>query len=72
MQNDWLSDDEYPDEADIEAFGDDSQPDYDPLTIGYLGESPPPFWTNRRISVLVLVVIMIGALLVPLLYLVLR
>jgi len=62
---DWLDADEYPDDKDIEDFGDDSPIDYDPLTIGYVGDSRPSFWTKRRIIVLIVVLIMVGALLLP-------
>ncbi len=48
---------------DIEAFGYDSPPDDDPLTIGYVGEERPPFWTGRRVFILVIAVVLIGALL---------
>jgi hypothetical protein len=66
MQNDiWLDSNEYPDEKDIEAFGDDSPVDYDPLTIGYLGGSRPKFWTTKRVAVLIVVLILISALLLP-------
>ncbi len=65
--NDWIDDDEYPDDKDIEAFGDDSPPDYDPLTIGYIGEQRGEFWTTRRIVLLVVVLILLVAWLLPLL-----
>ena len=66
MQNDiWLDSNEYPDEKDIEAFGDESPVDYDPLTIGYLGDSRPKFWTTRRLVVLIVVLILISALVLP-------
>jgi len=66
MQNDvWLDDNEYPDEKDIEEFGEDSPIDYDPLTIGYLGDSRPSFWTSKRVVILIVVIILIGALLLP-------
>jgi hypothetical protein len=65
-QNDeWINDNEYPDDADIEAFGDDSPPDNDPLTIGYIGDTRPSFWTMRRIILLVVVLILLSALLLP-------
>jgi hypothetical protein len=65
--DDWIRADEFPDDADIEAFGDDSPPDNDPLTIGYVGDYRPPFWTTRRIVLLVVIVVIISALLLPLL-----
>jgi hypothetical protein len=33
-RDDWLDDNEYPDDRDIDDLGDDSPGDYDPLTIG--------------------------------------
>lgn len=65
--DDWLDDHEYPDEDDIEAFGDDSPADNDPLTIGYVGETRPSFWTTGRIIFLIVGLLLIGALLLPLL-----
>ncbi|MCA9881402.1 MAG: hypothetical protein KC708_00455 [Anaerolineae bacterium] len=59
----WFSEDEYPDEKDIAEFGDDSPPDYDPLTIGYIGDDRPRFWTPGRIALLIVVLLLIAALL---------
>ena len=70
--DDWINDDEYPDEDDIEAFGEDSPPDDDPLTIGYVGDFRPGFWTRGRIVLLIVGFILIGALLLPLLSQLLR
>lgn len=64
----WLDDKEYPDEQDIAEFGDDAPPDYDPLTIGYVGDSRPAFWTRRRMMLLVVSLIMIATLLMPFLF----
>ncbi len=63
--DDWIDDDEYPSDADIERFGYDSPPDYDPLTIGYYHGSRPRFWTWRRIVLLVVVLIILAAFLLP-------
>ncbi|MDQ7027643.1 MAG: hypothetical protein Q9P44_19030 [Anaerolineae bacterium] len=63
--DDWIDDDEYPDDEDIEAFGYDSPPDNDPLTIGYVDDSRPAFWTTRRIVLLIVILIIFGALLFP-------
>lgn len=63
----WLDENEYPDDKDVEAFGYDSPDDYDPLTIGYIGDSRPSFWTRRRIVFLIVGLILIGTLLLPLL-----
>ena len=65
--DDWINDNEYPDDKDIEQFGDDSIPDDDPLTIGYVGDTRPSFWTTRRVVLLVVILIIISALLLPLL-----
>lgn len=64
-RDDWIDPDEYPDDADIEAFGDDSPPDDDPLTIGYVGDLRPPFWTTGRIVILIVALLVIGALVLP-------
>lgn len=61
----WLDDNEYPDEKDIEEFGDDAPVDYDPLTIGYVGKSRPSFWTTKRIILLIVGLILVAALLLP-------
>lgn len=64
-RDDWLDEDEYPDDKDIEAFGDDSPFDYDPLSIGYFRRSNSRFWTTRRIVYLAIGLILLGALLLP-------
>jgi hypothetical protein len=66
--DDWIDDSEYPDDKDIAAFGDDSPPDDDPRTIGYVGESRRQFWTPVRIAILVVVLILVFALLLPFLW----
>ena len=63
--NEWLDNNEYPDDKDIDEFGDDSPVDYDPLTIGYLGDSCPSFWTAKRIGVLLVALLLISALILP-------
>jgi hypothetical protein len=61
----WIDDDEYPDDQDVEDFGDDSPVDYDPRTIGYLGKRRPGFWTPRRVLLLAVVLLIVAALLLP-------
>ncbi|MBZ0289336.1 MAG: hypothetical protein K8I30_17075 [Anaerolineae bacterium] len=39
----WLDDDEYPDDRDVDDFGDESPGDYDPLTIGRVPTIRPSF-----------------------------
>jgi hypothetical protein len=58
-----LDDDEFPDDKDIEAFGDDAPPDDDPLTIGYVRNHPQPFFTPRRIYLLVGALLVLGTML---------
>lgn len=67
MNDDWLDDNEYPDDRDIADFGDDSPGDYDPLTIGYTGERYTDFWTPTRIILAVIALLVIAALLLPML-----
>ena len=71
-QDDWIDDDEYPDERDVEEFGDDSPIDYDPLTIGRVPGIHPRFWTRGKVILLVIVLLIVAALLLPLILQVLR
>jgi hypothetical protein len=66
--DEFLDDNEYPDDKDIDEFGHDSPLDYDPLTIGYIGDSRPPFWTRKRVILLIGGLVLIGALLLPFLF----
>ena len=65
--DDWLSADEYPDDDDIAAFGDDSPPDNDPLTIGFVGDKRGGFWSPRRIVLFIGAVALVLLLIWPLL-----
>ena len=60
----WIDEDEYPDERDIEDLGDDAPTDYDPRTIGYVGRRPA-FWTPARVVLLIIVGFIVSALLLP-------
>ena len=62
--DDWLDDAEYPDDRDIARFGEDSPPDDDPLTIGYVGEGRASFWTPGRLVVAVVVALVLLSILV--------
>lgn len=65
-RNDFsLDEDEYPDDKDIAEFGDDSPADFEPITIGYVGDWQAPFWTGRRIALLIGAIIIIALLLLP-------
>lgn len=68
QHEEFLSDKDYPDENDIEEFGHDSPPDYSPLTIGYVGDSRPSFWSKKRIVLAIGGLLLIGVLLLPLLF----
>ena len=70
--DDWIDEDEYPDDKDVEDFGDYSPVDYDPRTIGTLGKRRAGFWTPGRIALLIVVLLMVAALVLPLLVAVLR
>ncbi|HVU12449.1 MAG TPA: hypothetical protein VHD90_14295 [Phototrophicaceae bacterium] len=63
--DDWIDDDEYPDDRDVEEFGDDSPVDYDPRTIGYVGKGRPGFWTRQKIILLVIIMIVLAAIFLP-------
>lgn len=54
-RDDWIDEDEYPDERDIDDLGDDSPVDYDRSTLGRVGNMRQPYWTRSRILVVVLV-----------------
>jgi hypothetical protein len=64
MPDAWLDENDYPDEKDIDEFGEDAPPDFEPQTIGFVGNWRPPFWTPRR-----LVFLIIGGILITLLVL---
>ncbi len=63
-RDDWIDDDEYPDDRDVEELGEESPPDVDPLTIGYVGRRPA-FWTPTRLVLLVIILIAVAALVLP-------
>jgi hypothetical protein len=59
-RDDWIDDDEYPDDRDIEQFGEYSPPDYDPLTIGRTRKRvPAQKWTRTRIITVIVVVMLL-------------
>jgi hypothetical protein len=58
-RDDWIDEDEYPDERDIEDFGDYSPYDDDPLTIGYPRGQRPKFWTPTRILIAAVFILLI-------------
>jgi hypothetical protein len=63
----WINSDEFPDDRDVERFGDDSPYDNDPLTIGYVGRGPyrRRFWTGKRLVIAVVMLILLAAMLGP-------
>jgi hypothetical protein len=58
---DWIDDDEYPDDRDVDDFGDDSPIDRDRLTIGFIPKVTAPFWTRTRIIIAVIAIILVLA-----------
>jgi hypothetical protein len=64
QRDDWIDDDEYPDDSDMERFGEYSPTDYDPLTVGRAGRRRDPFWTRTRIAMAVVVVVLLFTLFV--------
>jgi hypothetical protein len=65
--DDWIDEDEYPNERDMRDFGDDGRADYDPLTIGYIKgvNTGIKSWSRRRIIIAVCALILLIILLVP-------
>jgi hypothetical protein len=63
-RGDWIDDDEYPDDSDMERFGEYSPSDYDPLTIGRVGRRRGPFWTRTRIMLAVVVIVLVLSILI--------
>ncbi len=58
-RDDWIDDDEYPDDKDIDDFGEDSPIDYDRLTMGRVGKLRDPFWTRNRIILALIALILL-------------
>jgi len=56
---DWIDEDEYPDDRDVEDFGEESPVDYDRRTMGRVGSMRQPFWTRTRIFIVILLAILI-------------
>lgn len=63
-RKDWLDEDEYPDDRDVDEFGDDSPIDYDRMTIGKVRGVNTQFWTRSRIIFAVVAVILLGSMVV--------
>ncbi len=64
-RDDWLNQDEYPDDRDIDDLGDDSPYDNDPPSIGRVPGLHPPFWTRTRILVALLLGLMLLVFILP-------
>jgi len=56
---DWIDEDEYPNDRDVEDFGEESPVDYDRRTMGRVGNMRQPFWTRTRIFIVILLAILI-------------
>lgn len=66
---DWIDEDEYPDERDVRDFGDDGRADYDPITIGHIKgvNTGSKSWSRRRIIIAACALILLIVLLLPIL-----
>ena len=66
-RDDWIDDDEYPDERDMRDLGDDAPYDDDPLTIGRVKGVNEGRWSRGRIILvvcaLILLAVLVGAVL---------
>jgi hypothetical protein len=58
---DWIDEDEYPDDRDVEDFGEDSPVDYDRRTMGRVGNMRQPFWTRTRILIVIVIAVLIAS-----------
>ncbi len=56
---DWIDEDEYPDDRDVEDFGEESPVDYDRRTLGRVGNMHQPFWTRTRIVVVIILAVLL-------------
>jgi hypothetical protein len=63
-RDDWIDENEYPDERDVDDLGEDSPIDYDRLTIGRVGNMRQSFWTRTRIFIILLLGIIVFSLIV--------
>ncbi len=73
--DEFLSENEFPTERDVEKFGDESPWDNDALTIGMVGKrkkSKRGFWTRQRIMMALIMLVIIAAIVLPLLVPLLR
>ncbi len=64
-RDDWIDDDEFPDERDTVDFGDDSPTDDDRRTLGYIPGVNTRFWTPGKIILAVVGLLILAALLLP-------
>jgi hypothetical protein len=64
-RDDWLDENEYPDDRDVDDLGDDSPYDNDPLSIGRVPGLHQSFWTRTRILVALLLGLMLLVFILP-------
>lgn len=65
--DDWIDDDEYPDDRDVAEFGEDSPYDNNSRTIGRIPGVNSPHWTPGRILLAIVALLIVAALVLPLL-----
>ena len=64
-REEWLDEDEYPDDRDVDQFGDDSPYDNDALGIGHVSSLHTSFWTRTRIQVVFLFGLLLLVFILP-------
>ena len=62
----WIDEDEYPDDCDAAEFGDDSPSDAHPLTIGHVPGIRSNRWTPGRVLLAIIALLIVTAMLLPL------
>jgi hypothetical protein len=68
-REDWIDEDEFPDDRDVRDFGDDGRAEYDLLTIGTIKgvNTGIKSWSRRRIIIAACALILLIVLLLPIL-----
>lgn len=66
-RDDWIADDEYPDERDMRDLGEEAPYDDDPLTIGRIKGVNDHRLSRNRIIVVVCALILLAVLAIPVL-----
>ncbi len=62
--DDWLDEEEYPDDRDVEDFGDESAVDYDRRTVGRVGNIRQPYWSKTRLLIVLVIALILFSLII--------